>query len=412
MFGRSQRAFGPPSAPGAVPGSSPAQEHGTAFNSTFDRTSRFGYDFSPIPIHAPAAGAIQTKLGINQPGDEYEQEADRIAEHVMRMSEPQLQRACTCGGACPKCQTEPSAQEHEHLQTKRVQASDAGQSAAPPIVHEVLRSPGQPLDPATRAFMEPRFGHDFSKIRVHADNQAAESVKAVQALAYTVGQDVVFGAGQYVPHNEVGRRLLAHELAHTLQQRTAASGLLQGPITLEGENGKVPETPTPAVQILQRKPPPSAPPKDCHYSIKYSKPRMLDCDTVYKNATGKNPPEPLCGRGLLYDILSVSTSGKGCPAKLEGLELTEKVTGNGGCVPRNYVWSDPKKTCKIGSDGKLSECTDTYSLCGPTRNLQGTGCTEVVTQELLVGGQHAETHHITFDLDKSPGLCTGEVKRD
>ncbi|MGB9632210.1 MAG: DUF4157 domain-containing protein [Chloroflexaceae bacterium] len=88
----------------------------------------------------------------------------------------------------------------------------------PPIVHEVLRSPGQPLDAETRAFMEPRFGHDFSRVRVHTDARAAESARAVNALAYTVGRDVVFGAGQYAPGASAGRRLLAHELAHVVQQ--------------------------------------------------------------------------------------------------------------------------------------------------------------------------------------------------
>jgi hypothetical protein len=88
----------------------------------------------------------------------------------------------------------------------------------PPIVHEVLRSPGQPLDRETRAFMEPRFGHDFSGVRVHTDSQAAESAKAVNALAYTIGRDVVFGAGQYAPNTEYGRQVLAHELTHTIQQ--------------------------------------------------------------------------------------------------------------------------------------------------------------------------------------------------
>ena len=96
----------PPSAPGAVPSSSPAQENGPSFNSSFDRASRFGYDFSQIPIHSPVAGVLQTKLAINQPGDQYEQEADRLSEHVMRMPDPQLHRACACGGACPKCQIE------------------------------------------------------------------------------------------------------------------------------------------------------------------------------------------------------------------------------------------------------------------------------------------------------------------
>jgi hypothetical protein len=148
----------------------------------------FGHDFSRIQIHPPAAGAIQTKLAINKPGDEYEQEADYLADRVMRLPEPQQQRACPCGGGgCPTCQTNQPVQAHERLQTKRVQASDPGQSEAPSIVHEVLASPGHPLDPSTRAFVEPRFGHDFSQVRVHADAKAAESARAVDALAYTAG---------------------------------------------------------------------------------------------------------------------------------------------------------------------------------------------------------------------------------
>jgi len=89
----------------------------------------------------------------------------------------------------------------------------------PPIVHEVLRSPGQPLDPATRAFMEPRFGHDFSQVRVHNDARAAESARAVNAQAYTVGRDVVFGTGRYALQTGDGRKLMAHEMAHVVQQK-------------------------------------------------------------------------------------------------------------------------------------------------------------------------------------------------
>jgi hypothetical protein len=86
------------------------------------------------------------------------------------------------------------------------------------IIHKVLNSSSQSLDVGTRAFMEPRFGHDFSKVRVHADTKAAESARAVNALAYTVGNDVVFGAGQYQPATSNGRRLLGHELTHVVQQ--------------------------------------------------------------------------------------------------------------------------------------------------------------------------------------------------
>jgi hypothetical protein len=95
----------------------------------------------------------------------------------------------------------------------------------PAIVHDVLRSPGQPLDPATRAFFEPRFEHDFSHVRVHSDAKAAESARSVNALAFTVGQNIHFGAGEYHPESLGGMRLLAHELAHTVQQRGVDAGV-------------------------------------------------------------------------------------------------------------------------------------------------------------------------------------------
>jgi hypothetical protein len=94
-------------------------------------------------------------------------------------------------------------------------------SLAPPIVHEVLSDPGQPLDASTRSFMESRFAHDFSRVRVHADAKSATSAQAVSSLAYTVGSDVVFGQNQYAPGTPSGRRLLAHELTHVVQQSPA-----------------------------------------------------------------------------------------------------------------------------------------------------------------------------------------------
>lgn len=91
----------------------------------------------------------------------------------------------------------------------------------PPSVHEVLRSPGQTLDAESRAFFEPRLGHDLSQVRVHTDAKAAKSARDVNAVAYTVGQNVVFSDAQFAPRSESGQRLLAHELAHTIQQRSA-----------------------------------------------------------------------------------------------------------------------------------------------------------------------------------------------
>ena len=101
----------------------------------------------------------------------------------------------------------------------------------PPVVHEVLRFPGQPIDPATRAFMEPRFQHDFSGVRIHTDGQAARSASAINAHAYTVGRSIVFGAEQYAPKTAAGRRLLSHELTHVVQQGGAAYEPYQ-PLTL------------------------------------------------------------------------------------------------------------------------------------------------------------------------------------
>jgi len=96
-----------------------------------------------------------------------------------------------------------------------------GTQDVPLIVHDVLRSPGRPLDSGTRAFFEPRFGQDFSAVRVHTDAKAAESARAVNALAYTVGRDVVFGGGQYTPETTGSRNLIGHELTHVVQQRGA-----------------------------------------------------------------------------------------------------------------------------------------------------------------------------------------------
>jgi hypothetical protein len=133
---------------------------------------------------------------------------------------------------CPGCGTFSQGDEHQDEQEKRLSlqrrsTDGTGQDVIPPVVHEVLNSPGQPLDSGTRAFMEPRFGHDFSKVRVHTDARASDSAKAVNALAYTVGNNMVFGSGQYAPGATEGQKLIVHELTHVMQQKRNAflSGL-------------------------------------------------------------------------------------------------------------------------------------------------------------------------------------------
>lgn len=181
---------------------------------------------------------LQRKLAINRPGDIYEQEADRVADAVMRMSAsiptqesvresglPSRLQRCSCGKpATSGEQCEACKKQGTKLQ--RSSTSSPENASAPPIVHDVLNSAGRPLDAATRQFMEPRFGHDFSNVRIHTGPQAAESARAVNALAYTVGHNVVFGSGQYAPATQAGRQLLAHELAHTVQQESQAPAQL------------------------------------------------------------------------------------------------------------------------------------------------------------------------------------------
>ncbi len=136
-----------------------------------------------------------------------------------------LQRKCAgcgnhtvAGGGCSDCK------KKDPLRRKATCSADV--QGVPSIVHDVLRSPGQPLEPGARTFFDTRFGHDFSGVRIHADSSAAESARAVNALAYTVGQQIVFGSGQFQPESTGGKHLLAHELAHVVQQQNSGAGTL------------------------------------------------------------------------------------------------------------------------------------------------------------------------------------------
>ena len=164
------------------------------------------------------SGALQAKLRIGQPGDKYEQEADRVAEQVMAAS------AHSAASSVPP-------------RIQRFAGQPAGQAdAAPASVDHALASPGMPLEPALRQDMQQRFGYDFSGVRVHSGADAGQSAREVNAYAYTVGHDIAFGAGRFAPGTHEGRRLLAHEFTHVVQQK---SGVVQKGGT---------------AQVLQRKP--------------------------------------------------------------------------------------------------------------------------------------------------------------
>ena len=242
-------------------------DHGLPSNVSTE--TRFGHDFSQVavrpstpivsqdysnascplfPQRCPFGGAchtcpprVQAKLKIGQPGDKYEQEADRVAEQVMRMPEPQVQRKgwLTCNDIDEEEQIQtksiveritPLVQKHvveedEILQTKEESSQTPRVTRDVQININDLMGKGKPLPETERSFFEPRFGHDFSHVLVHTDARAAESASAVSALAYTVGNHAVFGTGQYAPTNTAGKHLLAHELVHTIQQGNSAVAL-------------------------------------------------------------------------------------------------------------------------------------------------------------------------------------------
>jgi hypothetical protein len=179
---------------------------------------------------AGPGNGIQAWDGVNRPGDRWEAEAERVAESVLADHAPH-----------------PVSRDASPQQPlMRAAVSTPALGDVPPGVRETLASAGQPLDADVRDFMETRFGHDFSHVRVHTGQRAAESARDVDALAYTAGRNIVFGAGQYAPDTHSGRRLIAHELAHTIQQGSgmppvrrqttpfSVSGLYQG----RGEPGE------------------------------------------------------------------------------------------------------------------------------------------------------------------------------
>ena len=162
------------------------------------------------PVWARLAMGIQAKLAVGAADDPLEAEADQVAERVMRMPQPRVQ--------CTRAVSRPSGEDEQHAMRKPVAS---GESPAVEDGFVAALGLGQPLDPTVRAFFEPRFGQDFSRVRVHTGDAADRSAQAVNAVAYTVGQDIVFGAAQYAPQAPQGRRLLAHELTHVVQQRHA-----------------------------------------------------------------------------------------------------------------------------------------------------------------------------------------------
>ena len=208
---------------------------------------RFGHDFSRVSVHSTRPGLIQTKLKINKPGDIYEQEADRVADAVMQMPESGVQRQEEPEEEEEMLQAKPLAIEITQFVQRQVEPEDKEEdeeiqpkslaSTAPEFTPEMghdiqsIKGAGQPLSASERAFFEPRFGNDFSHVRIHTNHQATQMAHALNARAFTIGSDVVFGSRQYSPETSEGLGLIAHELAHVTQRVPGIQRSGYGPCT-------------------------------------------------------------------------------------------------------------------------------------------------------------------------------------
>lgn len=168
---------------------------------------------------------MQARLEVGPVNDPIEREADAVADAAMGMAAPGPVSAVPSqvSRKCAACEEE----DKQTLQTKPAGPASTQPGIAPAQVHEVIGQPGQPLDLATRSFFEPRFGLDLSAVRVHAERGAGDAARSVGARAFTVGEHMVFAAGAFAPSSAAGRHLLAHELAHVVQQRGGAPGMVR-----------------------------------------------------------------------------------------------------------------------------------------------------------------------------------------
>ncbi len=184
------------------------------------------------------SGTIQKKLKIGTSNDRYEQEADRIAEKIMTMPasncttceeketlQPQLADEISPFIQRQEYEEEEEEEEEETLQAKRTGRSETKLNTN--IENRIFRTIGRgnSLDNYTRAFFESKFGYDFSRVRIHYDAESARLARQLNAEAFTYGRDIYFGAGRYNPNTFSGKRLLAHELTHVVQQRKSYQNL-------------------------------------------------------------------------------------------------------------------------------------------------------------------------------------------
>jgi len=209
-------------------------EKGRNHSRTAISSPRFDQDFSQIPVNSTSLPIIQPKLTLGKPNDKYEQEAERVAEQVMRMPEPNVQQQKEteeeeeetlqakpfASQVTPLVQRDMALEEEEILQTKRSSDSETAMtSSVNTKIQNLGKDGGQPIPRSVRAFMEHRFGWDFAEIRIHANKKSTDSANQLQAQAFTIGNNIFFKQNEFDPTTSHGKELLAHELTHTIQQQ-------------------------------------------------------------------------------------------------------------------------------------------------------------------------------------------------
>ncbi len=313
----------------------------------------------PHPVFTHGLLNIQPKLEIGAPGDAAEQEADRIAEQVMRRPEPAANSE-SCGGRGEHAMASVSG-----VQTKSAGAGSGSGIDAPPIVHEVLNSPGRPLDDATRAFMEPRFGRDFSGVRVHTDGLAATAADSINARAFTAGNHIAFQRGEYNPASSSGKIILAHELTHTIQQGANSS--------------------QPTVQRLQSAK--DKPPKE----------DLVDLPSDVHDVTLSTVNAAQI-RSLVGDVLSARSRNNSLKDEAHFLENVKDVFRQGGGVAVGYL---DEQGVAVVNDVISVEIYMHYDL-NTLREIKSTSPINKVSQSTEVGTTESKTEGLAIEGGQKP----------
>ena len=339
--------------------------------------SRLNHDLSHVRVHTETPESSQP----GRPG------RNVAWATVATLNRPALQRTCACGAdtghddACTGCATQPSSLYR--------QAAGSGTSVAPPVVHEALRSPSARLDSATQTLMQARLGTDLSHVRVHTGERAAASARAVNALAYTVGSSIVFDRGRFAPHHAEGQRLLAHELAHTIQQRGAPPPAPSRPLSIAPDDtGAELEARTIAATIATG-----------HRAAVAADPRRREPGSPACRATAGPPPRARVDR-VLQRQAAASPHYRDCVPAVTGVPNADELLENGRQRALEFVGAALSRLAAAPAAGSTYETALNRHFATPSAADRAT--------ILANFGQILRTLRVDNYICNSQNICAGE----